>query len=210
MGLGENDGIPKFLNQDSSVSTNVYLQSDVIKYLKYEGPVDPTVTGGLNNTFRWKNLALNVFVTYQAGNKIRLNPVFKAQYSDLDAMPNEYADRYAQPGDARYTSIPVIMDGLYNARTNGAYPFNVYNYSSARVADGDFLRLKTVSLTYNLPQAITQRFSMTNASLMLSAYNLWLIYADPKLNGADPEFFNTGGVAQPIQKQFTLTLKLGF
>jgi len=36
-----------------------------------------------------------------------------------------------------------------------------------------------------------------------------VIYADKKLNGQDPEFFNTGGVASPVPKQFTLTLRLG-
>jgi hypothetical protein len=46
-------------------------------------------------------------------------------------------------------------------------------------------------------------------SLKLQATNLFLIYADKKLNGQDPEFFNTGGVAVPVPKQFTLTLKIG-
>jgi hypothetical protein len=40
--------------------------------------------------------------------------------------------------------------------------------------------------------------------------NLWLIYSDPDLHGQDPEFFNAGGVALPINKQFTLSLKVGF
>ena len=31
----------------------------------------------------------------------------------------------------------------------------------------------------------------------------------PHLLGQDPEFFNTGGVAVPVPKQFTLTLRLG-
>lgn len=46
-------------------------------------------------------------------------------------------------------------------------------------------------------------------SLKLQATNLFLFYADKKLNGQDPEFFNTGGVAAPTPKQFTLTLRLG-
>ena len=49
-----------------------------------------------------------------------------------------------------------------------------------------------------------------NLSLKLQATNLFLIYADKKLNGQDPEFFNTGGVASPVPRQFTLTLRLGF
>ena len=45
--------------------------------------------------------------------------------------------------------------------------------------------------------------------LKVQATNLFLLYADPKLNGQDPEFFNTGGVAVPLPKQFTMTLKIG-
>ena len=54
-----------------------------------------------------------------------------------------------------------------------------------------------------LPQGIN------NLSLKLQATNLFLLYADKKLNGQDPEFFNTGGVATPIPRQFTLTLRVG-
>lgn len=56
-------------------------------FLKYEGPVDPTITGGFGNRLRWKNFDLNVFLTYAFGNKIRLDPVFAASYSDLSSMP---------------------------------------------------------------------------------------------------------------------------
>jgi hypothetical protein len=42
-----------------------------------------------------------------------------------------------------------------------------------------------------------------------AATNMWLIYSDKKLRGQDPEFFNSGGVAQPIQKQVTVSLKVG-
>jgi len=45
--------------------------------------------------------------------------------------------------------------------------------------------------------------------MKLQATNLFLIYSDKKLNGQDPEFFNTGGVAVPMPKQFTFTLRVG-
>ncbi|MBF1429198.1 MAG: hypothetical protein HXN46_06100, partial [Prevotella nanceiensis] len=50
---------------------------------------------------------------------------------------------------------------------------------------------------------------INNLSVKLQATNLFLLYADSKLNGQDPEFFNTGGVASPMPKQFTLTVKVG-
>ena len=54
-----------------------------------------------------------------------------------------------------------------------------------------------------------KQFKLNNLQLKLQATNLFLIYSDSKLNGQDPEFFRSGGVASPVPKQFTLTLRLG-
>lgn len=69
--------------------------------------------------------------------------------------------------------------------------------------------MKEISLNYDFPKSLANRMKLSNLSLKLQATNLFLIYADKKLNGQDPEFFNTGGVAAPVPKQFTLTLRLG-
>jgi hypothetical protein len=151
-----------------------------------------------------------VFITYQAGNKIRLYPAFKTSYSDLDAMPREFYDRWGMPGDEKYTNVPSILDAFAQSQLNGAYPYNNYNYSTQRVAKGDLVRLKTVSLAYMLPNTMTKRLGLATASVTAAATNPWLIYSDEKLRGQDPEFFNSGGVAQPVQKQVTLSLKVGF
>lgn len=209
-GLDATSGYPKFVNERGEISPNVYLQDDSTQYLKYEGPVDPPITGGWSNTFHYKALSLNVFLTYQFGNKIRLYPAFKSSYSDLDAMPKEFYDRWVQPGDQTTTKVPSIVDGLESvALLGGVYPYNNYNYSTERVAKGDMIRLKTVSLSYQLPFEFIKRYGLTNVSLTGAATNMWLIYSDKKLRGQDPEFFNSGGVAQPLQKQFTLSLKVG-
>ena len=71
------------------------------------------------------------------------------------------------------------------------------------------IRLKTVSLAYQLPASMINKFKLNNASVTAAAINPWLIYSDEKLRGQDPEFFNSGGVAQPVQKQITLALKVG-
>jgi TonB-linked SusC/RagA family outer membrane protein len=210
-GLNHVNGIPEFINEKGTVSHAVFLQDDSTQHLVHEGPIDPTINGGFSNTFNYKAFSLNIFITYQAGNKIRLYPAFNSTYSELDAMPREFLDRWIQPGDERVTNVPSLMGALENSRAGADYPYNNYNYSTARVADGGFVRLKTVSLTYTIPQATVDNTGfLKNASLMISAINPWLIYADPKLKGQDPEFFNAGGVAQPIQKQFALSLRVGF
>lgn len=208
-GLDHNTGMPLFIDEEGKQSGGVFLQDQNIDYLKYEGPVDPTITGGFSNTFNYKNFSLNVFVTYQAGNKIRLYPAFRTSYSDLDAMPKEFNDRWVMPGDERFTKVPSILGAFEQSRLDGDNPYNNYNYSSERVAKGDFIRLKTVSLSYQLTPALLNKLRMNSLSITAAATNPWLIYADSKLKGQDPEFFNSGGVALPIQKQFTLSLKVG-
>jgi TonB-linked SusC/RagA family outer membrane protein len=206
--LNEKTGVPIFVNENGEVSSDVYLQDQNVSYLKYEGPVDPPFTGGFNNTLTYKELSLNVFFTYQAGNKIRLNPLYKETFSDLDAMPREFLDRWVIPGDENVTKVPSISDQLEKQYLIGTYPYNIYNYSTERVAKGDFVRLKSVSLAYKVPLAVISKYGFKAASIQVSSINPWLIYADKKLKGQDPEFFNSGGVAQPIQKQFTVALKL--
>ena len=66
-----------------------------------------------------------------------------------------------------------------------------------------------MSLTYDLPAQLLKGKAVRNISVKLQATNLFLLYADKKLNGQDPEFFNAGGVSSPLPKQFTLTLKVG-
>jgi hypothetical protein len=47
-----------------------------------------------------------------------------------------------------------------------------------------------------------------SASLTLTGTNLLLLYADKKLYGQDPEFYSSGGVAMPVPKQITATIKI--
>ncbi|MDR0543894.1 MAG: SusC/RagA family TonB-linked outer membrane protein [Odoribacteraceae bacterium] len=213
-GLNE-DGMPTFLDQDGNISiAGIYFQErENLGFLKYEGPSEPTLFGSLGNVFTYKTLRLNVFITYSFGNKVRLDRVFRAVYSDVDAMPKEFKNRWVLPGDEARTHVPVIVSRRqYNGNskvTDVAYGYNSYNYSDTRIADGGFVRMKEISLSYELPRRVLARTGFKNASLKVQGTNLFLLYADSKLNGHDPEFFHAGGVSAPLSKQFTCTLRLG-
>lgn len=207
-----NDGLPQFTNADGSTTvTGINFQNrTTLDFLKYEGPTDPTVQGGFGNIFTYKGFSFTPYITYSFGNVVRLNPVFKTEYSDLDATTREYFDAWTVPGDERYTNIPVILDTRYNKTSSQySYAYNAYNYSSAMVAKGDFIRLKDIALAYQLPKTFLASIKVASASLRFNVSNLWLIYADKKLNGQDPEFVNAGGVALPLAKQYTLSLRVG-
>lgn len=205
-------GIPQVINEDGNVTTTDvnFQEFEKLSYLRYEGPVDPTISGGFGNNLGWKGFRLNVFMTYSAGNKLRLTPTFASGYSDQVAMPKEFKNRWVMPGDEAYTNIPAIASrrqvysDIYLSRA-----YSAYNYSSARIASGAFVRLKEVSLSYDIPKSFLKALRLNSASLKLAATNICLLYADKKLNGQDPEYFNSGGVASPNPKQFTFTLRFG-
>ena len=216
---GLNDeGLPTFINEDGDLTSTLSPSDQMFNFqdrenrdhLIYEGPTDPTVTGSFGNVFSYKGLKLNVFITYAFGNVVRLDPVFKRKYTDLDALPKEYVNRWTVAGDEASTTIPVIADKRLDQNYKYlSQLYNAYNYSTERIAKGDFIRMKEISLSYDFPAKLIDPLKINNLSLKLQATNLFLIYTDKKLNGQDPEFYNTGGVAAPMPKQFTLTLKLG-
>ena len=221
-GLTE-EGLPTFFidaDHTNVVGPGNYADIDFqeyenVDYLTYEGSIDPTITGSFGNTFSWKGLKLNVFFTYSFGNVLRLDdlcPVYSSDYSDLTASMKEMKNRWMVPGDENITTIPAIPTVRQmreiNALTNA---YSSYNYSTERVAKGDFIRLKELSLAYDLPKKVFEgQKAVSSFGVKFSATNLWLAYADKKLNGRDPEYYNTGGVSSPNPRQFTLTVKLGF
>ena len=192
-----------------------FQEYEDIDWLKYEGVVDPTIVGSFGNTFSWKGLKLNIFFTYSFGNVLRLDPlcyVYSSQYSDLTASMKEMKNRWVVPGDEQFTTIPAIATTRqYQQIDNLYWGYSAYNYSTERVAKGDFIRLKELSLSYDLPAKVFEgQKAVSSFGVKLTATNVWLAYADKKLNGRDPEYYNTGGVSSPTPRQFTLTLKLGF
>lgn len=213
-GLGET-GLPVVVNTEGKLSsTSFNFQDSNEKNLKqnlvYSGPVDPTDLGSFGNTFQYKGWRLNVFMTYSFGNVVRLNPVFSSIYSDLDAMPREFKNRWMISGDEYVTDIPAIASKRQRQLNSSiSYGYSAYNYSTARIAKGDFIRMKEISLSYDFPKSLISKLRLSSLSLKLQATNLFLIYADKKLNGQDPEFYNTGGVAAPVPRQFTLTVRIG-
>lgn len=182
-------------------------------YLIYHGAVEPQITGGLSNVFRYKQWELNIFLTMQAGNKIRLNPTFDPNYADLNVFSKEWLNRWLNPGDELKTNVPTLpsqtlISQMGQERVERAY--NTYNYSQERVADGSFVRLKNVSLAYSLPRKVLKRWGLTSLQIKANVSNPFLIYSDRRLNGQDPEFYRSGGVALPTPRQYTFTVNLGF
>ncbi|MGI9527316.1 MAG: SusC/RagA family TonB-linked outer membrane protein [Weeksellaceae bacterium] len=199
---------------DANIVGADFLDTQYSKsYLIYHGPIEPSIISGFSNTINYKDFEFSFFITAQAGNKIRLNPTFDPTFADLNIFTKNYYDRWLNPGDEWTTDVPVIPSkDLINlvGQENIEKAYNTYNYSQMRVADGSFVRLKNISLGYNVPSKKIGKWKMKNLNIRMQATNIFLIYADKNLNGQDPEFYRSGGVSLPTPKQYTLTFNIGF
>lgn len=81
-------------------------------------------------------------------------------------MPKEFKNRWVEPGDEKVTNIPTIASTRqYHNDSQLSYAYNAYNYSTARVAKGDFIRLKDISLTYEFSKTLISHLGLSTLSL---------------------------------------------
>jgi TonB-linked SusC/RagA family outer membrane protein len=175
-GLDE-EGIPTFYNENGEKVYYIDFQNRVkTDYLKYEGPIDPKYIGGFENSLSYKGFKFDLYFTYQFGNVVRLYPEFSSEYSDMDAMTQNMKNRWTIPGDEAITTIPtIISDRQKSNNYNLRVAYNAYNFSTERVAKGDFIRLKDISLSYNIPTAFCRSIGLSALQLRAVASNMWLI-----------------------------------
>ncbi|HEV8304822.1 MAG TPA: TonB-dependent receptor [Gemmatimonadales bacterium] len=139
---------------------------------------EPRVYGGLSNTVTYGRFSLDAMFTFTDGNKI-IN-AGKA-YGEMLLMQNNERKTALD----RWT--PTHMDTDV-PRANQGRARRLY---STIVEDGSYLRLQTLSLTYELPPGIIPR--ATSARLYVTGQNLWV---GTKYSGFDPEVNSMGGDAR--------------
>jgi TonB-linked SusC/RagA family outer membrane protein len=153
------------------------------------GNAQPNYTGGLTNSLSYKAFDLNFFFYFQQGNKImNMNDFFMVHggtQANIGFLPRQL-DRWTTPG--QITDIPRMTTFSGNPSQNDGpannYGGNVASLSSRYLQDGSFIRLKTLSLGYTLPSALTKKADIARLRIYLQATNLitWTKY-----DGLDPE-----------------------
>lgn len=133
----------------------------------------PKVTAGFNNTFSYKSLTLNVF--------------FQGAFG-LDKLNYNAAASMTGGGDARQTTLALIKGRYVNGKNeNSDIPaFSKTNKTIAQstrfLEDGSFVRMKNISLSFNLPKHFLSNIG--NFKLFVTGTNLLTF---TKYSGLDPE-----------------------
>ena len=132
-----------------------------------QGSTDPKWTGGLTNTFEYKNFHLSVFIQTSQG----------SLKNDVDLSYADEAGRRNTPAEVGYWTA----ENKSNTRPSLAYT-NTYGYGYPR--DNSYTRIKDVTLSYNFSTALLQKTFLKNLTVYVSGRNL---YTFTKWIGWDPE-----------------------
>ncbi len=141
--------------------------------LVYLGDLNPKLMGGTGLRVQYKGFVLNSFFYFKAGQKIinqtRMDTEKMYNYDNQSTATNW---RWRREGDE--TDVPRA---LYNRGFN-------WLGSDRFVEDGTYIRLKSLSLTYNVKPAIAKKLRLSNMKLFATAYNL---YTWTSYSGQDPD-----------------------
>lgn len=216
-------GLPRFngIYGNGQMTSEQYLDAA----FDYSGSRTPMSFGSFSTEFSYKKLFIRAEFSYKLGYSVRLLSLYK----DGNALPfpetnmnNLMTDRWRKPGDV--TNIPVLTNIKLDKAQSGGYTntlvdFNevgpnsntgwyMYDNSDIRVAKGDHIRLRTVSVGYGLDFKWMKKIGVSNARVDLQMQNLGVLTFDKKLKGQDPD--QVESIGMPVLPTYNFNLSFSF
>ena len=206
---------------------------------KVIGNINPDWTGGISNAFKYKNITLSFLVDIQKGGDIfsldlwygmgtglyeetaGLNDLGNPKRNAIvwnDPTKKTKEGCYA-PTSGGTLNPGVLADGSVNwarvsEETYGAIGWGV-DPNARFVYDASYVKLRELTLTYDLPKSLISKLYLSNASISFVGSNLWIL--SKNLPHADPEASQSSGNIQgwqsgvmPATRNFGFTLNLQF
>lgn len=163
-GVNPANGDAMWYNENGEL-TNNYAQARRI----IAGTPEPKLTGGINTKLAAYGVTLDVNLEYKWGNLVSIEENRYANsdgYSWPNTGANTQLDYWTTPGQIARNPKPIANN---TTSSNG--------YRSTRwLYDGSYLRLKNITLSYNLPRAVVNKMKMQNLRVYASAVNLYTFH----------------------------------
>ena len=177
------------------------------------GDALPTLTGGFGTSFRYKNFDFSAQFAFQIGGKFFSNEygynlywhenVLGAQVSS-DLLNNTWTP------ENRTAEFPMQMAGqsVYTSGTTVASQ----RYTNKTLYDASYLSFKNMTIGYNLPDKLIQKWGLGGIRVYVSGDNIALISTK---NGIDPRMsmiggFEVGSMVYPPIRTWSLGVNVTF
>lgn len=181
-GLSE-EGLPQVYDAEGNICSS--SQPTNLEDIVYLGTYTPTYNGSLSTNLRWRDFTFSAMMLFEGGHKVR-----NTNYT--------YYDRWHNPGDEAFTDVPRYV----SSENPDLYcNMDLYTLSSAVVHDAANIKLRNISLTYNMPRILCRKFCANEARIMLGIEDV-ATFAKSKAAK-----YALGGYKKPT---YMLSLNLGF
>lgn len=203
-GIDPVDGLPQWYKTDATgvrVKTKVYNEANTTESKIIAGSSLPTLVGGFNTNLRFRDFEFSALFAYSLGGKIYNQDKLSILHNGTaagDGMSVDLLNRWT-PTNTN-TDVPRLGTSFSSSWTSTSTRFLV---------DGDYLRLKNVTLAYNLPKSLLKKATIENCRLYVQAENLLTLFGQ---QGLDPEqaINGTSYFRYPAMKTISLGINLSF
>ena len=156
----------------------------------------PQLTYGLNVTAGWKNFDISILFAGQA----RVSQYVLAESGTVGNFYSTWADNRWSPSNVN-GSYPRVDTRASASINGGSYRNNFW------LNDASFVRLKNISIGYNVPNALTSKLRLSNLRVYANAFNLFTI---TKVKDYDPEGSSESGQFYPQQRIINVGVNIQF
>ena len=173
---------------------------------RYLGSASPAFQGAMGSNLSWRGFDLSLLLTASLGGKVygsslRYDENQGSSWGSNAQTQWVYDNRWKQPGDK--AQVPQLVAFGSNSETA---------HSSRYLMNGSYLKLKTISLGYSLPQSIAERIYAKSLRVHIDADNLYTI-VNKDYRGFDPASVGPDGVSwwnYPNPRSIVAGLTIGF
>lgn len=207
-GVNPADGRPMWYDADGNIT---YTPNGTTDQIDYKDGV-ANVVGGFGNTLSYAGFSVDAFFQFSFGQWAFANTdyYFTRTPDFLMNMSTIVLDRWKAPGDMTY--FPRAVEG-------GADFVETDNYrtqlSTASIYNASYIRLKNISVNYDLPERLTQTLGLSNVRLFASAVNLvtwtaWPFYDPEVADGTNDIYGNLVAASYPTERQINAGIEIQF
>lgn len=171
---------------------------------KVIGNVNPDFFGGFINNFSYKQFELSIFTDFAVGGKVyNARRAALERVSDYSNQSTDILNYWKNEGDK--TNTPRLQNGD---------PVGNGRFSNRFIEDGSYVRIKTITLAYNLPLTGILKKAFSNARVMATAQNLVTFsnykgYSPEVGNYANPNMYGVDYGNLPPLKSIVFGVQLG-
>lgn len=182
-------------------SRDINNLSDLVKM----GTLIPTYNGSFSQRVSYKNFELSALLIFSGGNVMRKDVT---SLSSNEVTDTDITQRYK---NGITPELPRLLVDYSEAMIGRASSISsMWQSADVNVIKADYIKLRTISLAYNLPKQLTKKLNIPSAKFTAQVNNLW--YASAAGDDIDPESYSLYTGIRTLQnpKSFVFGLNLTF